>query len=60
MNNTTNTKKGTDGQTHRRQKRFAIAEALGDLESNLSFEKLFIEIAFPGYFSRLLSNIQSE
>ena len=36
MNNTTNTKKGTDGQTQRRQKRFAIAEALGDLESNLS------------------------
>lgn len=51
MNNTTNTKKGTDGQTRLRQKRFAIAEALGDLESNLSFEKLFIEIAFTGFFT---------
>ena len=30
------------------------------LESTLSDEKLFIEIAFAEYFSRLLSNIQSE
>ena len=30
------------------------------LESALSDEKLFIEIAFAEYFSRLLSNIQSE
>ena len=29
-------------------------------ESTLSDEKLFIEIAFAEYFSRLLSNIQSE
>ena len=30
------------------------------LESTLSGEKLFIEIALAKYFSRLLSNIQSE
>ena len=30
------------------------------LESTLSNEELFIEIAFAEYFSRLLSNIQSE
>ena len=30
------------------------------VESTLSDEKLFIEIAFAEYFSRLLSNIQSE
>ena len=30
------------------------------LESTLSDQKLFIEIAFAEYFSRLLSNIQSE
>jgi len=30
------------------------------LESTLSDEKLFIEIAFAEYFSLLLSNIQSE
>ena len=30
------------------------------LESTLSDAKLFIEIAFAEYFSRLLSNIQSE
>ena len=42
MNNTTNTKKGTDGQTQRRQKRFAIAEALGDLESNLSLKNYLL------------------
>ena len=30
------------------------------LESTLSDEKLFIEVAFAEYFSRLLSNIQSK
>ena len=30
------------------------------LESTLSDEKLFLEIAFAEYFSRFLSNIQSE
>ena len=43
MNNTTNTKKGTDGQAQRRKRRFAIAEALGDLESNLSLKNYLLD-----------------
>ena len=31
-----------------------------EMESTLSHENLFIERAFAEYFSRLLSNIQSE
>ena len=49
MKNTTNTKKGTDGQTLRRQTRVAIAEALGHSESNLSYETIYRN-SFRGIF----------